>query len=75
MVSEPLVALCNSDKFYWNAALGECFAGLKSAVMSDQVLCYPRKGGEFILYTDSSTTGSGQILCQAQGGAERVGSV
>ena len=71
-VSEPLVVLCNSDKFFWNAELDQCFASLQRAVMSDQVLSYPRKGGEFVLYTDSSTTGSGQVLCQVQDGAERV---
>lgn len=69
---EPLVILCNSEKFFWNAELDKCFSALKDALMSDKVLSYPRRDGQFILYTDSSTTGSGQILCQLQDGEERV---
>ena len=66
------MVLCNSDKFFWNEELDKCFTSLKRAVLSDRVLSYPRKGGQFVLYTDSSTTGSGQILCQVQDGVERV---
>ena len=40
--------------------------------MSDEVLSYPRRDGHFVLYADSSTTGSGQVLCQVQDGQERV---
>ena len=40
--------------------------------MSDQVLSYPCRDGRFVLYTDSSTTGSGQVLCQVQDGQEHV---
>ena len=72
LISEPLVLLCNSEKFYWNEVLQHCFESLRSALMSDEVLSYPRRDGHFVLYTDSSTTGSGQVLCQVQDGQERV---
>ena len=71
-MAEPLIVLCNADKFYWNAELVECFANLRNAMLSDTVLSYPRREGQFILYTDSSITGSGQVLSQIQDGIERV---
>ena len=72
LISEPLVLLCNSEKFYWDEALQQCFNSLRSALMSDQVLSYPCRDGRFVLCTDSSTTGSGQVLCQVQDGQEHV---
>ena len=40
--------------------------------MSSSVLAYPKQGDPFILYTDSSLSGSGQVLTQVQDGQERV---
>lgn len=71
-ISEPLAELCNAEKFYWNSELDECFSALKDAVMSGEVLSYPRRGCPFLLYTDSSTAASGQILTQIIDGQERV---
>ena len=66
-LAEPLVVLCNSDRFYWDEVLEKCFDSLKSEILS-----YPRRDCPFILYTYSSTTGAGQILTQIQDGVERV---
>lgn len=71
-ISEPLVVLCNSEKYYWNEELDNCFRRLKDEMIGARVLSYPRRDLPFVLYTDSSTTGSGQILCQVQDGQERV---
>ena len=71
-ISEPLVNLCNSETFYWNQELDDSFSQLRDAMANDTVLSYPRRDCPFILYTDSSSTGSGQILCQIQDGTERV---
>ena len=71
-ISEPLVNLCNSETFFWNQELADCFSRLRDVMLSDRVLSYPRKDCPFVLYTDSSTTGSGQILSQIQDGEERV---
>ena len=45
LISEPLVLLCNSEKFYWDEALQQCFESLRSALVSDQVLSYPCRDG------------------------------
>ena len=73
-VSAPLARLANSDSFYWNDELEQAFQSLRLCLLSDRVLAYPtrQEGDRFILYTDSSTVGSGQILCQIQGGVEKV---
>ena len=71
-LSEPLVLLCNAERFYWNDDLDRCCNDLRQALLNGQALSYPRKDGRFLLYTDSSTSGSGQILCQIQDGTERV---
>lgn len=71
-VSEPLVKLCNSETFYWNEELNQSFTHIRAAMLSGRILSYPRRDCPFILYTDSSSTGSGQILSQIQDGRERV---
>ena len=71
-ISEPLVNLCNSEKFYWDQELASCFCSLRDILLSERVLSYPRRDCPFVLYTDSSSTGSGQILSQIQDGEERV---
>ena len=72
-VAEPLVVLSNADKFYWNSELEQCLLKLKSELTAHVVLSYPRKDCPFILYTDSSSTGSGQVLSQIwPDGQERI---
>ena len=71
-LAAPLVDLSNSPKFYWSTELDEAFLTLREALMTGPVLAYPRQGDRFVLYTDSSLSGSGQVLCQLQDGAERV---
>ena len=71
-LATPLVDLSNSPKFYWNAELDESFRSLRDALLRGPVLSYPRQGDRFVLYTDSSISGSGQVLCQIQDGAEKV---
>ena len=66
------VELSNSPKFYWNAELDESFRSLRDALLRGPVLSYPRQGDRFVLYTDSSISGSGQVLCQIQDGAEVI---
>ena len=71
-LSKPLVDLANSSSFYWNDELNQAFIGLREALLTSPVLAYPRPGDQFILYSDSSLTGSGQVLTQVQDGQERV---
>ena len=73
-LSAPLVELANADKFYWGDEQAHSFESLREALLSDRVLAYPSKAenDRFVLYTDSSTVGSGQVLCQIQNGAEQV---
>ena len=72
-ISAPLVTLANSDSFFWSPELDEAFCCLRDELLSNRVLAYPTRGDDrFILYTDSSTVGSGQILCQVQNGVEKV---
>ena len=71
-ISAPLIRLANSDSFYWDAELETAFLSLRECLLSGRVLAYPSRDDPFILYTDSSTVGSGQVLCQLQGGAEKV---
>ena len=72
-VSAPLVRLSNAEVFYWDAELDDAFHSLRESLLSNRVLAYPtRDGSRFVLYTDSSTVGSGQILCQIKDGEEKV---
>ena len=73
-ISAPLVTLANADAFFWDGDLDESFSCLRDELLSNRVLAYPTRGNNdrFILYTDSSTVGSGQILCQVQNGVEKV---
>ena len=48
------------------------FHSLRECLLSGRVLAYPTRDDPFIIYTDSSMVGSGQVLCQVQGGVERV---
>ena len=72
-IAEPLVKLCNAEKFYWDDELTRCFDDLKAELCGNRILSYPKRGCSFVLYTDSSSTGSGQILAQIfPDGEERV---
>ena len=71
-LATPLVDLSNSPNFYWNESLDEAFRALRDALLTGPALAYPRQGDRFVLYTDSSISGSGQVLCQVQDGVERV---
>ena len=71
-VSAPLVRLANADRFYWDPELGHAFNTLRQTLLYGQVLAYPTREDRFVLYTDSSSVGSGQVLCQIQNGEEKV---
>ena len=72
-IAEPLVKLCNAAKFYWDEELAQCFCELKAELCGSRILSYPRRDCPFVLYTDSSSTGSGQVLAQIfPDGEERV---
>ena len=71
-ISAPLIHLANSDSFYWDAELDTAFLSLRECLLSGRMLAYPSGDHPFILYTDSSTVGSGQVLWHLQGGAEKV---
>lgn len=71
-LTRPLVDLSNSPSFYWNDELQRAFTQLRDALLSSPVLAYPRRDDRFILYSDSSLAGSGQVLTQIQDGEERI---
>ena len=72
-IAEPLVKLCNADHYYWNSELAQCFDALKAELSGSRILSYPRRDCPFLLYTDSSSTGSGQVLARIfPDGEERV---
>lgn len=71
-ISAPLVQLANAETFYWDDELDQAFSLLRRHLLSGRILAYPTRDDPFVLYTDSSTVGSGQILCQIQHGVEKV---
>jgi hypothetical protein len=58
--------------FEWYPEAEATFRSLKEALCTAPVLGYPRPGEKFIVDTDESNTGIGDVLSQIQDGHERV---
>jgi transposase InsO family protein len=73
-IAAPLYRLTKKDcKPVWTEECQTSFKRLKAALTSAPVLSYPDpKGGNFILDTDASNTGTGGVLSQIQNGREVV---
>ena len=72
-IAAPLNGLLKKGvRFEWTNKCQEAFQLLKDALVSDQVMAYPQKGGRYILDSDACDLGAGAVLSQVQGGVERV---
>ena len=72
-MARPLTELTKKDKkFDWTESCEDAFVKLKMALISPDVMGYPREEGEFILDTDASDVGIGCVLTQWQDDRERV---
>ena len=69
--AQPLYALGqqrgpNRKPFKWTEVEEKAFQELKEALISDPVLAFPTRDGEWILDTDASANGMGGVLAQMQ---------
>lgn len=72
-IAKPLHELTKKyARFSWTAQCQGAFDELKRLLTSAPVLGYPLDEGEMFLDTDASDCGIGAVLCQVQGGEERV---
>ena len=73
-IARPMVDLTKKGrKFFWSEACERSFNEIKAALISPEVMGYPKnEGGEFILDVDGCDTGIGAVLLQIQDGRERV---
>ena len=58
--------------FVWSAECDNAFQKLKEALVSTDIMAYPKDEGQFILDTDASDNAIGAVLSQIQDGTERV---
>lgn len=72
-IARPLHQLTEKGKrFVWGEECQESFQRLKASFISAPVLAYPDPKKPFILDTEASDVGIGAVLCQEDGGLERV---
>jgi len=71
--SKPLTKLTEDDAdFVWGEEQETAFNDLKSALLSEPILCCPDFSQPFELHTDASGVGIGAVLVQKIEGKERV---
>jgi hypothetical protein len=58
--------------FEWSTETETAFNALKEALCTAPVLGYPRQAEKFVIDTDASNLGIGEVLSQVQDGGERV---
>ncbi len=72
-IASPLHALTEkSREFAWTESCQGAFDELKDRLQSAPILSYPNPEGDFVLDTDASGEGIGEVLSQVQDGEERV---
>lgn len=72
-IAHPLYNLTKKDvKFTWTDECQHAFEKLKNQLVQAPALGYPDMTAPFRLYSDSSDTAVGAVLCQKQDGVERV---
>jgi len=72
-IAKPLSKLTEEKgTFEWATEAETAFQALKDALCTAPVLGYPRPGEKFIVDTDASNVGIGDVLSQVQEGGERV---
>ncbi len=66
-VATPLMGLTKKEaKLMWDDDCEQAFETLKKALVQPPILVYPTRDGPFILSTDASDTGMGDVLEQEQ---------
>lgn len=73
-IARPLIDLTKSGQpFVWDSGCENAFNQIKQALVSPEIMGYPRsEGGWFLLDVDASGVGIGGVLAQEQEGRERV---
>ncbi len=72
-IAHPLIELTRKDRvFTWSKACDESFNKLKAALVSPQIMAYPKGDGQFILDTDASAFQIGAVISQIQDNQEKV---
>ena len=70
---KPIVELTRKDRpFMWGEAQEKAFNEVKLRLKNPPVLHLPRAEGRFILYSDTSTEGTGSFLWQIQEGKPKL---
>ena len=70
---KPIVELTRKDRpFIWGDAQEKAFREVKLRLTNPPVLHLPKADGRFILYSDTSTEGTGSSLWQIQEGKPRL---
>lgn len=71
--TEPLRKLLKNDKFEWNTEQDNAFDNIRDDISKNTLkLGYFDPKSETFLYTDASGTGIAGILCQKEGGQNRI---
>ena len=63
-IASPLTALTGKRIWQWGAVEQRAFEDLKESFLRHVVLAFPDRNKPYILYTDASNTGVGDMLCQ-----------
>ena len=72
-LARPLNKLTGKEvKFQWGNEEEEAFQKLKQNMIEAPILAYPDAQTEYILDTDASLDGAGEVLSQVQDGIERI---
>ena len=66
-ICKPLYELLRKNNFFWNSKAEEAFLKLKQIMSSAPVLALPDFSKPFILETDASGYGIGDVLTQGNG--------
>ena len=70
---KPIIDLTKkAKKFVWTEQCQAAFEKLKTALVSPEIMAYPKDVGEYFLDCDSSDHAIGGVLSQIQEGKERV---
>ena len=70
---KPIIDLTKKGKkFVWTEQCQAAFEKLKTALVSPEIMAYPKDVGEYFLDCDSSDHAIGGVLSQIQEGKERV---
>ena len=72
-IAEPLHKLLKKGvAFIWSLECQQAFDVLKSKLVGDPIMAFPKPEGKYILDTDASNVAAGAVLSQVQDGQERV---